>query len=172
MMTVPIDLNLNERVMSIILAGGQGTRLHPLTLHRCKPAVSFGGRYRLIDIPISNSLNSKINKIFVISQFFASGLQHHLSATYPHNHLNYGNLEILCPEETEEGMRWFKGTADAVRQNLEHFQDSMIDYYLILSGDQLYNIDLLQMVEFAKKNDADLVIASLPVQEKEAKRMG
>lgn len=167
-----IDLKLNEKVMTIILAGGQGTRLHPLTLHRCKPAVSFGGRYRLIDIPISNSLNSKINKIFVISQYFASSLQHHLSATYVHNPFNIGNLEMLSPEETPEGVKWFKGTADAVRQNLNHFQDSEIEYYLILSGDQLYNIDLLEMVEFAKKTNADLTIAALPVKEKEAKRMG
>ena len=167
-----IDLQLNEKVMSIILAGGQGTRLHPLTLHRCKPAVSFGGRYRLIDIPISNSLNSKINKIFVISQYFATGLQQHLSSTYVHNAFINGNLEMLCPEETNEGIRWFKGTADAVRQNMKSFQDSSIEYYLILSGDQLYNIDLLQMVEFAKKTNADLVVASLLVKEKEAKRMG
>ncbi len=166
------DLELNEKVMSIVLAGGQGTRLHPLTLHRCKPAVGFGGKYRLIDIPISNSLNSKIHKIFVISQYFASGLQQHLSATYAHDSFSNGNLEMLCPEETAAGIRWFKGTADAVRQNLGHLSDPSIDYYLILSGDQLYNLDLLQMVEFAKKKDADLVVASLPVAEKEAKRMG
>ena len=165
-------LKLNEKVMSIILAGGQGTRLHPLTLHRCKPAVSFGGKYRLIDIPISNSLNSKIHKIRVISQYFASGLQQHLKATYNHDSFSNGNLEMLCPEETSEGIHWFKGTADAVRQNLEHLSDPSVDYYLILSGDQLYTLDLLQMVEFAQKLDADLVIASLPVAEKEAKRMG
>jgi glucose-1-phosphate adenylyltransferase len=163
---------LNEKVMAIILAGGQGTRLHPLTLHRCKPAVSFGGRYRLIDIPISNSLNSKIRKIFVISQYFASGLQQHLSATYKNDSFSKGNLEMLCPEETTSGVRWFRGTADAVRQNLKHLDDPNVDYYLILSGDQLYNIDFLEMVEFAKEKDADLVIASLPVDGKEAKRMG
>ncbi|MBX9922829.1 MAG: glucose-1-phosphate adenylyltransferase [Rhabdochlamydiaceae bacterium] len=166
------DSQLQEKVMSIVLAGGQGTRLYPLTLTRCKPAVSFGGKYRLIDIPISNSLNSKIRKIFVISQYFASGLQKHLSATYIHNAISDQNLAMLCPEETSEGIQWFKGTADAVRKNLRYLQDPNIEYYLILSGDQLYNIDLLQMVTFAKKTDADLVIASFTVLEKEAKRMG
>ncbi len=163
---------LQEKVMSIVLAGGQGTRLFPLTSTRCKPAVSFGGKYRLIDIPISNSLNSKIQKIFVVSQYFASGLQKHLSATYIHNAIADQNLAMLCPEETSEGIQWFKGTADAVRKNLKYLQDPNIEYYLILSGDQLYNIDLLQMVSFAKKTDADLIIASFEVQEKEAKRMG
>ena len=164
--------NLHEKVIAIILAGGQGTRLHPLTLHRCKPAVSFGGRYRLIDVPISNSVNSKIRKIYVISQYFASGLQKHLSSTYKHESFSKGNLEMLCPEETTEGIAWFKGTADAVRQNFKHFKDPNAEYYLILSGDQLYNFDFLDMVEFAKKKNADLVIASLPVKQADAKRMG
>lgn len=163
---------LSEKVMSIVLAGGQGTRLYPLTLNRCKPAVAFGGKYRLIDIPISNSLNSKIRKIFVISQYFASGLQKHLSATYIHNAISDQNLAMLCPEETSEGIQWFNGTADAVRKNLRYLQDPNVDYYLILSGDQLYNIDLLQMVAFAQKKEANLVIASFIVLEKEAKRMG
>ena len=164
---------LNQTVTSVILAGGQGTRLHPLTLHRCKPAVSFGGRYRLIDVPISNSLNSQIQNIFVISQYFASSLQQHLSATYPHHQLAEGNLEMLCPEETEQGgVKWFKGTADAIRQTLPYLLQLPSDYYLILSGDQLYNIDLLNMVQFAQDFQADLVIASIPVQEREAKRMG
>ncbi len=171
-MSLNEGFKLNEKVITVILAGGQGTRLYPLTLHRSKPAVSFGGRHRLIDIPISNSINSKIRKIFVISQYFASGLQQHLSSTYPHDTLSKGNLEMLCPEETSKGICWFKGTADAVRQNLKNLSAPNIEYYLILSGDQLYNIDLLEMVEFAKEKDADLVIASLPVEEKEAKRMG
>lgn len=166
------DSLLQEKVMSIVLAGGQGTRLYPLTLTRCKPAVAFGGKYRLIDIPISNSLNSKIRKIFVISQYFASGLQKHLSATYIHNAISDQNLSMLCPEETSEGIQWFKGTADAIRKNLKYLQDPNVEYYLILSGDQLYNIDLLQMISFAKKTDADLIIASFTVLEKEAKRMG
>jgi glucose-1-phosphate adenylyltransferase len=163
---------LSEKVASVVLAGGQGTRLHPLTLHRCKPGVAFGGRYRLIDIPISNSLNSRINRIFVISQYFASSLQQHLAATYHYDSLKPGNLEMLCPEETAQGVNWFKGTADAVRKNLEYLNRSEVEYYLILSGDQLYNIDFIDMIDFAKKNDADLVIACLPVEKKEATRMG
>ncbi len=163
---------LHERVASIILAGGQGTRLYPLTEHRCKPGVCFGGRYRLIDIPISNSLNSQIQQMFVLSQYFASDLQQHLSDAYPHSFLQKGHLEMLCPEETPQGISWFLGTADAVRKNMVHLEQLPVDYYLILSGDQLYHIDLLQMVRFAEEKNADLVIATISVQEQEAKRMG
>ena len=165
-------IQLNKKIASIVLAGGLGTRLHPLTLHRCKPAVCFAGRYRLIDIPISNSLNSQIFKIFVISQYFASGLQKHLSSAYPQTPLQGGNLEMLCPEETSQGSNWFLGTADAVRKNIEYINNSSLEYFLILSGDQLYNIDLIKMVEFAVERKADLVVAALPVEVKDATRMG
>lgn len=166
------QMQLNEKIASIVLAGGLGTRLHPLTLHRCKPAVCFAGRYRLIDIPISNSLNSQIFQIFVISQYFASSLGQHLSSAYPHNALQKRNLEMLCPEETIDGPNWFLGTADAVRKNIEYINSSSLEYFLILSGDQLYNIDLIKMVEFAEEKKADLVVAALPVEVKEATRMG
>lgn len=165
-------MQLNEKIASIVLAGGLGTRLHPLTLHRCKPSVCFGGRYRLIDIPISNSLNSQIFQIYVISQYFASFLGQHLSSAYPHNTLQKGNLEMLCPEETSQGPNWFLGTADAVRKNIDYINNSCLEYFLILSGDQLYNIDLMKMVEFAVERKADLVVAALPVEVKEATRMG
>lgn len=161
-----------ESVASIVLAGGQGTRLQPLTTTRCKPAVSFGGRYRLIDIPISNSLNSKIHKIFVISQYLAGSLKHHINDTYLPGNFQKGDLEMLSPEETTQGPNWFKGTADAVRKNWQHLSQTPVEYFLILSGDQLYNIDFIQMLTFAKKTNADLVIASIPVEEAEAKRMG
>lgn len=161
-----------DKVGTIVLAGGQGTRLYPLTLYRCKPAVCFGGRYRLIDIPISNALNSQLENIFVISQYFASDLQQHLLATYHMDLFRTGRLEMLCPEETPQKKNWFKGTADAVRQNLDHLLRFPFEYFLILSGDQLYNIDLREMISFAKEKGADLVIASLPVLEAEAKRMG
>lgn len=161
------ELSLMEKVASVVLAGGQGTRLHPLTLHRSKPGVAFGGKYRLIDIPISNSLNSKIQRIFVISQHFVSGLQQHIQATY-----QPGALEMLCPKQTSQGVNWFNGTADAVRKNLDRLNTPDVEYFLILSGDQLYTIDFFKMVEFAKNRDADLVVACLPVEQKEAKRMG
>lgn len=163
---------LMESVASIVLAGGQGTRLFPLTQTRCKPAVCFGGRYRLVDIPISNSLNAHIPRIFVISQYFASSLQQHILETYQLDYFRQTKIQMLCPEETPLRKEWFKGTADAIRQNLEHFEKTPVDYFLILSGDQLYNMNLIEMLSFAKSSDADLVIASIPVEEKEAKRMG
>lgn len=170
---MPNDPKKTEnKISTIVLAGGQGTRLFPLTESRCKPAVSFGGKYRLIDIPISNSLNSKITHIFVIAQFYASGLLQHMSNTYRNDLMGDGGIEMLTPEEKPEGKIWFKGTADAVRQNLEHLLKIPSEYYLILSGDQLYNMDFTPMLQFAMRTHADLVIACLPIQEKDAKRMG
>lgn len=160
------------RVACIILAGGQGSRLYPLTLKRCKPAVSFGGRYRLIDIPISNSLNSKMNNIFVISQYFSSGLNQHIKETYPLDHFQGGSLSLLNPEERPDGKTWYDGTADAVRKNLDHLTKLLIDYFLILSGDQLYNMDLEAMVNFAIEKNSDLTIAALPVSQNDASRFG
>lgn len=166
-------LDSAEKVATIVLAGGQGTRLFPLTATRCKPSVGFGGRYRLIDIPISNSLNAKLNQIFVISQYFATELNQHILATYHFNQFRAGGgIELITPQETPQGKNWFKGTADAVRQNLESITKNNDEYFLILSGDQLYNMDLVKMIELAKKENADLVIAALQVDEAEAKRMG
>lgn len=161
-----------QKVASIVLAGGQGTRLYPLTATRCKPSVAFGGRYRLIDIPLSNSLNAKINQIFVISQYFIAELHQHILSTYQLDTFRSGGIELLSPQETGKGKSWFKGTADAIRQNLDYLLKFPVEYFLILSGDQLYNMNLQEMVEFAKHKDADLVIAALPVEEPEAKRMG
>jgi len=156
----------------VILAGGQGTRLFPLTQHRCKPAVNFAGRYRLVDIPISNSLNSNMNHIFVISQYFSSSLNQHIKETYPLDQFQGGSLNLLCPEQRPEGKIWYEGTADAVRKNLDALTKLPIDYFLILSGDQLYNMDLEAMVQFACEKDADLTIASLPVGKAAASRLG
>lgn len=161
------------QVATIVLAGGQGTRLHPLTIHHSKPAVSYGGRYRLIDIPISNSINSDFRQIFVIAQYLSAELQHHISQTYHFDNFNPGSVDVLTPQETEGGERqWFSGTADAVRKNLPTILKSSADYFLILSGDQLYNINFQSMLEFAEEHDADLTIASIPVLKKDAKRMG
>ncbi len=164
--------NLTSRVACIILAGGQGTRLYPLTQSCCKPAVSFGGRYRLIDIPISNSLNSNMKNIFVLAQYFSSGLNAHVKETYALDPFQGGNLHVLTPEERPEGKVWYTGTADAVRKNLATFSSLPIDYFLILSGDQLYTMDLEAMVTFADQKKADLTVASLPVTADEAPRLG
>jgi glucose-1-phosphate adenylyltransferase len=164
--------DLVDRVAGIVLAGGQGTRLFPLTKTRCKPAVGFGGRYRLIDIPLSNALNSKINRLFIISQYFASNLHQHILATYRFDLFREGGIELLCPEEDTDKKVWFEGTADAVRKNLHHLSKSPVDYFIILSGDQLYNIDLADLLQFAHKTKAEMVIASLYVDEEEAHRMG
>jgi len=161
------------QVATIILAGGQGTRLHPLTIHHSKPAIAYGGRYRLIDIPISNSINSDFRQIFVIAQYLSGELQHHISQTYHFDVFNPGSVDVLTPQMNEQGeQEWFKGTADAVRKNLPTILKSTADYFLILSGDQLYNINFQHMVAFAQSAKADLTIASIPILEKEAKRMG
>jgi len=162
-----------DDIAAVVLAGGQGKRLYPLSLNHCKPAVPFGGRYRLIDIPISNALNSNIRRIFVLAQYLTAELQHHLSQTYFFDVYNPGSLDFLTPEEKADGeKKWFEGTADAIRQTLPFLLEAPVDYYLILSGDQLYNINFTEMLHFAKKTGADLTIASLPVAEEEAKRMG
>lgn len=161
------------QVATIVLAGGQGTRLHPLTIHHSKPAVSYGGRYRLIDIPISNSINSDFRQIFVIAQYLSGELQHHISQTYHFDSFNPGFVDVLTPQETEKGEKvWFDGTADAVRKNLATLLKSSADYFLILSGDQLYNINFQKMVAFAKEKQADLTIACLPINAEQAPRMG
>jgi len=164
--------SLADDVATIILAGGQGTRLYPLTQQRCKPAVRFGGRYRLIDVPISNSLNSGIKHIYIISQFFSSSLNHHIKETFSLDHIQGGSMTFLYPEETDHGMCIYEGTADAIRKNLSVFKNCTSEYFLILSGDQLYNMDLFSMIEFAKRKRADLTIATLPVCKEDAKRMG
>jgi glucose-1-phosphate adenylyltransferase len=163
----------SKRVATIILAGGQGTRLHPLTINHSKPAVSYGGRYRLIDIPISNSINSGFRQIFVIAQYLSGELQHHISQTYHFDQFNPGSVDVLTPQIDEHGRQlFFEGTADAVRKNLPTILKSSADYFLILSGDQLYNIHFQSMLDFAIQTEADLTIASIPIAEKDAKRMG
>jgi len=160
-------------IASIVLAGGQGKRLYPITLNHSKPAAPFGGRYRLIDIPLSNSINSEIRQIFVIAQFLTSELQHHLAETYHFDTFSPGAIEFLTPEEKPNGEKlWFDGTADAVRKNLHIILQAPVDYFLILSGDQLYNINFEEMFKFAVDTDSDLTIASLPVKGDEAKRLG
>lgn len=159
-------------VNTIILGGGAGTRLFPLTLTRCKPAISFGGRYRLIDIPMSNALNSGCNKIYVLTQFLSASLHQHILKTYRMESHTKGFIEILSAEQKPSKQDWYQGTADAIRQNLEYLLESDSDYFLILSGDQLYQMDFEAMVAAADETDADLIVAGLPVDEVTAKRMG
>lgn len=159
-------------VASVILGGGEGTRLYPLTLTRCKPAIGFGGRYRLIDVPISNSIHAGCHKIFVLTQFLSSSLHHHIFQTYVQSHRSLNAIEILTAEQKPSHKSWYQGTADAIRKNIDYLLESPVEYFLILSGDQLYNINFNQMFQFAKDTDADLVIAALPVAAKDASRMG
>jgi glucose-1-phosphate adenylyltransferase len=159
-------------VGAIILGGGQGTRLFPLTHANCKPAILFGGRYRLIDIPISNALHSGITKIFVLTQFLARSLHSHIFHTYRHDSFSPGFIEILSAEQRPGNSEWYKGTADAVRQNIQYLKESSCEYFLILSGDQLYKMDYRQLIEWAEESDSDVVVATLPVGAKDAKRMG
>ncbi len=164
-----VDMGL---VASIILGGGEGNRLFPLTQTRCKPAICFGGKYRLVDVPISNSINAGCHKIFLLTQFLSASLHRHVFQTYQHVGLPTGYIEVLSAEQKPKTKAWYQGTADAVRQNIDYFIDTPVDYFLILSGDQLYNLDFSQMLSFAKQKDADVVIAALPVTSNDASRMG
>lgn len=165
------SINMSS-VIAIILGGGQGTRLFPLTNAHCKPAILFGGRYRLIDIPISNALHAGMNKIFVLTQFLARSLHSHIFHTYRHDFFSQGFVEILSAEQRPGPFDWYKGTADAVRQNIQYLKETEGDYFLILSGDQLYRMDYSKMVEWAQERDSDVVVATLPVDKTDAKRMG
>lgn len=159
-------------VASIILGGGEGTRLFPLTTTLCKPAICFGGRYRLIDVPMSNAINSGCLKNFIVTQYLSTPLHQHIFSTYRMGTCTNGFIEILTAEQKPKSKLWFQGTADAVRQNLNYIMSTPVDYFLILAGDQLYNFNFQHMMQFAKETDADVVIAALPVAEPEAKRMG
>jgi glucose-1-phosphate adenylyltransferase len=161
-----------DRMATIILGGGEGKRLFPLTTNLCKPAINFGGRYRLIDIPFSNAINSGCRQIFVITQFLSTTLNQHIITTYCRGGVDMTGVTILSPEQKPGKKNWFEGTADAVRQNIEHIPFDSIDYVLILSGDQLYHLDYRHMMQVANKTDADLVLAALPIKETDCKRMG
>lgn len=161
-----------KNVIAIILGGGQGSRLYPLTESRSKPAVPIGGKYRLVDIPISNCMNSDIYRIFVLTQFNSASLNAHIKNTYHFSIFSHAFVDILAAEQTPDNPTWFQGTADAVRQCMPHFLNHNFDYALILSGDQLYQMDLNEMIEEHIKNEADISIATLPVNEKDAPEFG
>jgi len=163
---------MRSRIISIILGGGRGTRLYPLTQPRCKPAVPLAGKYRLVDIPISNCLNSGLNEIYVLTQFNTASLHRHIQATYSFDPFSGGLVDILSAEQTEKGDNWYQGTADAVRQNLIHFGASKRDLILILSGDQLYRMDFQSLIEHHKKTGADATIAATPIHDSEVSGFG
>ena len=164
--------NLSNVVLSVILGGGAGSRLSPLTSARSKPAVPIAGKYRLVDIPISNCINSNINKIFVLTQFNSASLNKHIKNTYRFSAFSSGFVDILAAEQTPDNPNWFQGTADAVRQSLKHFRNYQFEYFLILSGDQLYQIDFNEMIENHIKQKCDVTIATIPVTEREAPEFG
>jgi glucose-1-phosphate adenylyltransferase len=152
-----------DDVLNLILGGGRGTRLHPLTRDRSKPAVPIAGKYRLIDIPISNCINSGLNRIYVLTQFNSVSLHRHITNTYKFDPFGQGFVEILAAQQTNESLDWYQGTADAVRQNLRYVQDDRCRFVLILSGDQLYRMDYRRLTETHRERGADVTIAVLPV---------
>jgi glucose-1-phosphate adenylyltransferase len=161
-----------SQVLSVILGGGQGSRLFPLTKDRAKPAVPLAGKYRLVDIPISNCINSGFRRIYVLTQFNSASLHGHISRTYKFDHFSSGFVEILAAQQTLNNTSWYEGTADAVRKNLVHFLDHDFDYLVILSGDQLYRMDLREMVEQHAATGAEITVATIPVSREECGALG
>jgi glucose-1-phosphate adenylyltransferase len=162
-----------REIICIIMGGGRGSRLHPLTKERCKPAVPFGGKYRLVDIPISNCLNSGYNRIYVLTQFNTASLHRHIQESYKFDSFGGGCVEILSAEQTDSSDSWYQGTADAVRQNMHHFGNRWEDaLYVILSGDQLYRMDLAEMVRMHDASGAAATIAAKPVELSASKGLG
>jgi len=152
----------SKKVLSVIMGGGRGTRLFPLTKERCKPAVPLAGKYRLVDIPISNCINSGYNRIFLLTQFLTASLHRHIQKSFHFDAFNGGFVDILSAEQTEKSNAWYEGTADAVRRNLVHFNSHRHDVVLILSGDQLYRMDFEKIVEQHVATKADVTIAAIP----------
>ncbi|WP_443938607.1 glucose-1-phosphate adenylyltransferase [Pedobacter sp. MW01-1-1] len=163
---------MTDKVLGVILGGGQGSRLAPLTQTRSKPAVPIAGKYRLVDIPISNCLNSEINRMFVLTQFNSASLNKHIKNTYHFSHFSTAFVDILAAEQTVQNAGWFQGTADAVRQCMHHIISHEFDYVLILSGDQLYQMDFKDMIEKHVAANAEITIATIPVTGKEATEFG
>ncbi|MBV8252210.1 MAG: glucose-1-phosphate adenylyltransferase [Chitinophaga sp.] len=163
---------MSNSVISIILGGGAGTRLYPLTRRRSKPAVPLAGKYRLVDIPISNCLNAGLNRIFVLTQFNSASLNKHIKNTYHFSNFDKGFVDILAAEQTPDNPTWYQGTADAVRQCLHHMENFEFEYILILSGDQLYQMDFHKMLQQHKDAGAEISIATIPVSAKDASDFG
>src|SRR5882762_2362671 len=161
-----------ERTLAIIMGGGAGTRLFPLTKDRAKPAVPLGGKYRLVDIPISNCLNSGLRSIYVLTQFNSMSLHRHIQASYKFDNFSRSFVDILAAQQTPEGSQWYQGTADAVRQNMRYFLERPYDYYLILSGDQLYRMDFRALLHQHIQMGADITLATKPVKPDQVSEFG
>ncbi|MBI3822126.1 MAG: glucose-1-phosphate adenylyltransferase [Planctomycetes bacterium] len=163
---------MHHEVLSLILGGGRGTRLYPLTMLRSKPAVPIGGKYRLIDIPISNCINSECHRIYVLTQFLSVSLHRHISNTYKFDPFSKGFVEILAAQQTNEASDWYQGTADAVRQNIRYVHEDPCRDVLILSGDQLYRMDYRQLLKTHRDSNAEATIAVMPVREEQTHALG
>ncbi|QQL44149.1 glucose-1-phosphate adenylyltransferase [Sulfuriroseicoccus oceanibius] len=161
-----------DQTLAIVMGGGAGTRLFPLTKDRSKPAVPLAGKYRLVDIPISNCINSSVRSIYVLTQFNSASLHRHISSAYKFDRFSDSFVEILAAQQTPGSQAWYQGTADAVRQNLRYFTSGRYKYYLILSGDQLYSMDFRKIMREHLKSQAELTIATLPVEREPAKSFG
>src|ERR1700687_4339094 len=161
-----------QDVLTLILGGGRGTRLYPLTKLRSKPAVPVAGKYRLIDIPISNCINSGLNRIYVLTQFLSVSLHRHIANTYKFDAFGRGFVEILAAQQTNEAADWYQGTADAVRQNIRYVQEDSAREVLILSGDQLYRMDFGGLIKTHRESQAAVTIAVLPVSQSQVAGFG
>lgn len=161
-----------SNVLSVILGGGAGTRLFPLTKERAKPAVPLAGKYRLVDIPISNCINSDLKRIYLLTQFNSASLHRHISQSYKFDHFSSGFVEILAAEQTYSDTSWYQGTADAVRKNLVHLLNHDFEFVLILSGDQLYRMDFRRLINQHIETGAEVTIATIPVHKREAEALG
>jgi glucose-1-phosphate adenylyltransferase len=165
-------ISLQNNTLAIVMGGGAGTRLFPLTKDRAKPAVPLAGKYRLVDIPISNCLNSGLRRVYVLTQFNSMSLHRHINASYKFDNFSRNFVEILAAQQTTEGARWYQGTADAVRQNLRYFLEDPYEYYLILSGDQLYRMDYSILMQQHVESGADITLATTPVDRTAASAFG
>jgi glucose-1-phosphate adenylyltransferase len=162
----------SSNVLSVIMGGGQGTRLFPLTRERSKPAVPLAGKYRLVDIPISNCINSGLRRIYLLTQFNSASLHRHISQSYKFDMFSGGFVEILAAEQTFSDTSWYQGTADAVRKNLLHFLNHDFDYLLILSGDQLYRMDFRSIIAEHMEAESDITVSTIPVPRDQARAFG
>lgn len=163
---------MDVKIISLILGGGVGSRLYPLTSQRSKPAVPIGGKYRLIDIPISNCLNSGLKRMFVLTQFNSASLNRHVKNTYHFDSFSSGFVDVLAAEQTHSSGEWFQGTADAVRQSMHHLANYDFDYILVLSGDQLYQMDFRKLTKAHIEKKADVTLATIPVNDRDAPGFG